>query len=213
VDSTFATPIVQRPLQLGVDVVVHSATKALSGHSDVTAGVVLGAAEAMGPIAQYRKVSGAILDPAAAWLISRSLATLDLRVRAQCRNASAIAEALESQGGSAVTRVHYPGLASSSSHSVAQRVLANGLFGSILAVELAAGDGGMRDYVSRLRLATDAPSLGGVETLVSIPAFMSHVGLSPEERSAAGIGPGCVRIAAGIEDASDLVGDFLGALA
>ncbi|MEM8712700.1 MAG: aminotransferase class V-fold PLP-dependent enzyme [Planctomycetota bacterium] len=212
VDSTFATPIVQKPLKLGVDLVVHSATKALSGHSDVTAGVVCGSAEALGKIAQYRKVSGAILDPSAAWLLTRSLATLDLRVRAQCRNAAAIAEALEQEGGDLVRRVHYPGLTSSPSHALAKEVLAPGLFGSMLAFELSAGDEAVRDYVARLRLAIDAPSLGGVETLVSLPVFMSHVGLTSEQRLAAGIGPGCVRVAAGIEDAADLVADFVQAL-
>lgn len=212
VDSTFATPIVQRPLALGVDLVVHSATKALSGHSDVTAGVVCGSHGALEKIAQYRKVSGAILDPSAAWLLTRSLATLDLRVRAQCRNAAAIAEALERVGGDQVSRVHYPGLASSPSHELAKNVLAPGLFGSMLAFELSAGDEALRDYVARLRLAIDAPSLGGVETLVSLPVFMSHVGLTPEQRLGAGIGPGCVRVAAGIEDEVDLVADFVQAL-
>lgn len=210
VDSTFATPIVQRPLELGVDWVVHSATKGFSGHSDITAGVVLGPSAAMESVATYRKVTGAILDPGAAWLLTRSLATLDLRVRAQCRNALAIATALE--GASGVARVHYPGLESSPCHSLAQSVLHPGLFGSMLAIELAAGDSATRDYVGRLQLAIDAPSLGGVETLVSIPEHMSHVGLTPEGRLAAGIGPGCVRIAAGIEDEADIVDDFVQAL-
>lgn len=210
VDSTFATPIVQRPLELGADLVVHSATKALTGHSDVTAGIVLGAADAMEKVAAYRRVTGAILDPAAAWLLARSLATLDLRVRAQCRVALALAEALE--GHKAVTRVHYPGLASSASHERARALLAPGLFGSVLAFELAAGDTATRAYVSRLELAIDAPSLGGVETLVCIPAVMSHAKLTEGERLAAGIAPGCIRIAAGIEDPADLVADFVAAL-
>ncbi len=210
VDSTFATPVVQRPLDLGVDLVVHSATKGFSGHSDVTAGVVLGDRGSMAQVATYRKITGAILDPSAAWLLTRSLATLDLRVRAQCRNALAIASALE--GASGVARVHYPGLPSSPCHALAQEVLQPDLFGSMLAIELAAGDKATRDYVARLQLAIDAPSLGGVETLVSIPAVMSHVGLTPEGRMAAGIGPGCIRIAAGIEDAADIVHDFVQAL-
>mgnify|MGYP005993865649 CR=1 FL=1 len=210
VDSTFATPIVQRPLELGADLVVHSATKALSGHSDVTAGVVLGRAVDMEPIATYRKITGAILDPSAAWLLTRSLATIDLRVRAQCRNALDLATAIE--GARGVKRVHYPGLPSSPSHGLARRVLPSGLFGSVLAIELEAGDGGTREFVAKLALAIDAPSLGGVETLVCVPAYMSHVGLSAEERLAAGINPGCVRIAAGIEDSADLVADFLQAL-
>lgn len=211
VDSTFATPICQRPLRFGADYVVHSATKALSGHSDVTAGVVLGSSARLAPVAHARKLAGAILDPAAAWLLSRSLATLDLRVRAQCRGALALSEALEAADG--IARVHYPGLPSHRSHALSARMLEPGLFGSVMAFELKGGDGATRDYVSRLRLALDAPSLGGVETLVSIPAVMSHVGFTPEERDAAGIGPGCVRVATGIEDPVDLVNDFLGALA
>lgn len=210
VDSTFATPICQRPLQFGADYVVHSATKALSGHSDVTAGVVLGSAARLAPVAYARKVAGAILDPAAAWLLSRSLATLDLRVRAQCRGALVLSEALE--GVSGVALVHYPGLRNHRSHELSARMLEPGLFGSVLAFELEAGDAATRDYVARLRLGVDAPSLGGVETLVSIPAVMSHVGFTAEERQAAGIGPGCIRVATGIEDPIDLVNDFLQAL-
>ena len=210
VDSTFATPIVQRPLELGVDLVVHSATKALSGHSDVTAGVVLGSADAMAAIAKYRKITGAILDPSAAWLMVRSLATVDLRVRAQCRSAMAVASALEAATG--VARVHYPGLPSSPYHGLAKRVLQPGLFGSVFAIELEGGDAATRPFVAKLKLGIDAPSLGGVETLVSIPRYMSHVSLDEAGRRAAGVESGCVRIATGIEDSADLVADFLGAL-
>lgn len=222
VDSTFATPVVQRPLAGAprgqapaapderADFVVHSATKALNGHSDVTAGVVMGSAEALAPVRHLRKVAGAILDPGAAWLLTRGLATLDLRVRAQCRAALALAEALAAAPG--VARVHYPGLATDPSHGRARRLLEPGLFGSVLAFELAAGDGATRPYVARLRLALDAPSLGGVETLVSIPVHMSHAAMSADQRRAAGVGPGQVRVACGIEDPEDLVADFLGAL-
>lgn len=211
VDSTFATPVVQRPLAHGVDWVVHSASKALGGHSDVTAGVVLGSAERIAPVRRYRKIAGAILDPESAWLVTRSLATLDLRVRAQCTAAEALAEALETRPE--VARVHYPGLASSPQRDLAARMLLDGLAGSVLAFELAAGDAATRPFVSRLRLAIDAPSLGGVETLVSIPAVMSHAAMSEGERAAAGIGPGCIRVACGIEHPADLVEDFLQALA
>ncbi|MGD2018953.1 MAG: aminotransferase class I/II-fold pyridoxal phosphate-dependent enzyme [Planctomycetota bacterium] len=210
VDSTFATPVVQRPLEHGADLVVHSATKALAGHSDVTAGVVLGDAARMEAVAGYRKVTGAILDPAAAWLLRRSIATLGLRVEAQCRSAQALAEALSARPE--VSRVHYPGLPADPGHGLARRMLAPGLFGSVLAFELADGDAAARPLVARLELAADAPSLGGVETLVSIPHLMSHVGLSPAEREAVGFGPGCVRVACGIEDPRDLVEDFTRAL-
>ena len=124
VDSTFATPVVQRPLEHGVDLVVHSATKALAGHSDVTAGVVLGDAARMEAVAGYRKVTGAILDPAAAWLLRRSLAPLGLRVEAQCRSAQALAEALSARPE--VSRVHYPGLPADPGHGLARRMLAPG---------------------------------------------------------------------------------------
>ena len=210
VDSTFATPVVQRPLDHGVDLVVHSATKALAGHSDVTAGVVLGDAARMEEVAGYRKVTGAILDPAAAWLLRRSLATLGLRVEAQCRTAQALAEALSARPE--VSRVHYPGLPGDPGHGLAGRLLAPGLFGSVLAFELADGDAAARPLVARLEVAADAPSLGGVETLVSIPHLMSHLGLSPAEREAVGFGPGCVRVACGIEDPRDIVEDFTRAL-
>lgn len=210
VDSTFATPVVQRPLELGADLVVHSATKALAGHSDVTAGIVLGGADRMEAVAGYRKLTGAILDPAAAWLLRRSVATLGLRVEAQCRAALSLAHALAERGE--VTRVHYPGLPDDPGHELASRVLKPGLYGSMLSFELASGDEGTRAFVSRLRLAVDAPSLGGVETLVSIPHLMSHTGLTAEERLGVGFGPGCIRVACGIEDPEDLIADFAGAL-
>lgn len=210
VDSTFATPVVQRPLELGADAVVHSATKALAGHSDVTAGAVLGRAELVAEVKRVRRVAGAILDPAAAWLLRRSLSTVDLRVRAQCAGAMALARALADHP--AVTAVHYPGLPGDPSHGLAREVLQPELFGSVLAFELAAGDGPMRELVAHLSLAIDAPSLGGVETLVSLPAHMSHALMTPDQRAAAGVRPGCVRVAVGIEDPRDLVRDFLRAL-
>lgn len=210
VDSTFATPVVQRPLELGADLVVHSATKALAGHSDVTAGVVLGSAARMEAVAGYRKLTGAILDPAAAWLLRRSVATLGLRVEAQCKAAMALAGALAAR--EEVARVHYPGLPQDPGHELSGRVLKGGLHGSMLAFELKGGDEEARPFVSRLRLAVDAPSLGGVETLVSIPHLMSHTGLSAEQRLAVGFGPGCIRVACGIEDPEDLIADFAGAL-
>ena len=164
----------------------------------------------MEAVADYRKLTGAILDPAAAWLLRRSLSTLGLRVEAQCRAASALARSLA--GRDEVSRVHYPGLPDDPGHSLAPNVLRDGLHGSMLAFELKGGDEEARPFVSRLRLAVDAPSLGGVETLVSIPHLMSHTGLSAEQRLAVGFGPGCVRVACGIEDPEDLIADFAGAL-
>ncbi len=211
VDATFATPVVQRPLLHGADLVVHSATKALGGHSDLTAGVLLGRAADMARARGFRKRTGAVLDPTAAWLLTRGLATLALRVRAQCAGAAALAAALARHP--AVRRVWHPSLASDPGHALAGRLLEPGLFGSVLTAELAAGDDAARPFVGALHVFQDAPSLGGVESLVSIPRVMSHAGQSTEALRAAGIGPGAVRFAVGIEAPRDLVRDVLQALA
>ncbi|MDA1263789.1 MAG: aminotransferase class I/II-fold pyridoxal phosphate-dependent enzyme [Planctomycetota bacterium] len=208
VDATFATPLLQRPLDLGADLVVHSATKALGGHSDLTAGVVAGGGELLTRVREIRKHLGAVLDPAPAALIERGIKTLALRLRAQAAGAQAVAEALEGQA--AVRAVHYPGLASHPHHARCQELLRG--FGGVLSFELAAGDEALLPFAARLRLVIDAPSLGGVETLISLPATMSHAGMSPEERLRAGVVPGLVRVAVGIEDPEDLVADFLQAL-
>lgn len=208
VDATFATPALQRPLEHGADLVMHSATKALAGHSDVTAGVVSAAkSELLSQLWTWRKRLGGILDPAAAYLLDRGMRTLALRVRAQCEGASALAKALAERPE--VRAVHHPSCTDHPQHELAARLLDGP--GSVLSFELAAGDGALRDYVARLELACDAPSLGGVETLVSLPRFMSHAGLDDAGRRAAGIGAGTVRVAVGIEDPADLVADFLGA--
>lgn len=209
VDATFATPALQRPLEHGADLVMHSATKALAGHSDVTAGVVSAArSELMSKIWTWRKRLGGILDPGAAYLLDRGMRTLALRVRAQCEGASALAKALAERPE--VRAVHHPSCANHPQHALAARLLDGP--GSVLSFELAAGDDALRDYVARLELASDAPSLGGVETLVSLPRFMSHAGLDDGALRAAGIEAGMVRVAVGIEDPEDLVADFLGAL-
>ncbi|MCP3915586.1 MAG: aminotransferase class I/II-fold pyridoxal phosphate-dependent enzyme [bacterium] len=209
VDATFATPVLQRPLELGADLVMHSATKYFGGHSDLTAGVLCGGAEVGERAWQLRKRLGAILDAHSAFLLDRGLKTLVLRMREQCKNALHLAHVLDATPG--VVRVHYPGLESHPDHALAARLL-NGGAGGVLSFEIEGGDEALRPYVGRLRLAFDAPSFGGVETLVSLPAFMSHVGLSPEERLRAGIRPGLVRVAVGIEDPADLADDFASAL-
>jgi len=211
VDATFATPVVQRPLAHGADFVVHSATKALGGHSDLVAGVLLGGAANMARARTFRKRTGAVLDPSAAWLLTRGLATLALRVRAQCAGAAALAAALARHP--AVRRVWHPSLASDPCHALAAALLEPGLHGSVLTAELAGGDDAVRPFVASLELFQDAPSLGGVESLVSIPRVMSHAGQAPEALRAAGIGPGAVRFAVGIEAPRDLVRDALQALA
>ena len=209
VDATFATPLLQRPLELGADLVVHSATKALGGHSDLTAGVVAGGGALLARARTARKHLGAVLDPAPAALLERGLKTLALRVRAQVAGATALARALEAHPR--VGAVHYPGLESHAQHDLAVELLAGP--GSVLSFVHTGGDEALRPLAGRLRLALDAPSLGGVETLVSLPAFMSHAGLDEAARARAGIVPGLVRVAVGIEDASDLVADFEQALA
>lgn len=210
VDATFATPALQRPLEHGADVVMHSGTKAIAGHSDVSAGVLSTAdPELYASLWKWRKRLGGVLDPDAAYLLDRGLRTMFLRVRAQCEGATALAAALEAHPD--VAAVHHPSLASHPDHDLAAQLLDGP--GSVLAFELAAGDGALRPFVGALHLATDAPSLGGVETLVSLPRYMSHPGLNDDQLRAAGIGPGTVRVALGIEHPQDLVRDFEQALA
>jgi cystathionine beta-lyase/cystathionine gamma-synthase len=208
VDSTFTSPALCRPLAHGVDAVVHSATKLLGGHSDLLAGVVLGDAELLDPVWTWRKRAGGSLDPQAAWLLERGLATLALRAEAAGRGAVAVAEALAQDPR--VAWVSHPSLPSHPDHALAADLLEGPV--PLVAFALCEGDAGLRPFADRLRVALDAPSLGGVETLVSLPAFMSHAALSPAEREAVGIGPGTVRVAVGIEDPRDLVEDLLQAL-
>lgn len=208
VDATFSTPVLQRPLSQGADFVVHSATKALGGHSDLLAGVVLGSDEALNDVWSWRKKGGATLSADGAWLLERGLATLALRMEASGRSALEIAQALE--GDSRVARVLHPHLASHPDHERASRILSGPV--GLVSFELAGGDDALRPFVDRLQLVLDAPSLGGVETLVSLPRTMSHAALTDAERAAQGIGPGFVRLAVGIEAAEDLVADLLQAL-
>lgn len=203
VDNTFANPLNQRPLDLGADVVVHSTTKSLGGHSDVTGGAVL-CDEAFLEEAWYHyKLLGATADPQASFLVLRGLQTLALRTEQMNRNAQAVAEALEAHD--AVARVHYPGLTSHPQHDLAERQMLG--FGGMLSFELAGGLEAGRSFVEGVEVATLAVSLGGTETLVEHPATMTHGPLSPEQREAAGIGEGLVRVSAGIEGTGDLVAD------
>ncbi|HEX5727521.1 MAG TPA: PLP-dependent aspartate aminotransferase family protein [Longimicrobiaceae bacterium] len=204
VDSTFASPVNLRPLEHGVDLVMHSGTKYLGGHSDLTAGVLVGSRERMARVRDRAKVWGPLLDPHAVWLLERGVKTLAVRMEAHNRNGVAVARWAEAQPGMA--RVHYPGLASHPDHEVARRVLDG--FGGMLSVELAGGGEAAARFVAALRLAKVAPSLGGVETLVSEPRYTSHARMTPAERAAAGLGDGFVRISLGIEDAEDIIADL-----
>jgi cystathionine beta-lyase/cystathionine gamma-synthase len=209
IDSTFATPVNLRPLELGFDVVVHSATKYLNGHSDLVAGCVIGRTAMVEQVRHRLNHLGGSADPHACFLLQRGVKTLTLRVGAQNRNALEIAGWLEKHPR--VARVHYPGLASHPQHERAARLFAG--FGGVLSFELK-GDASQADgLLRRLRLVVRTVSLGGVETLATRPAATSHASMSAEERAAAGIPDGLIRLAVGIESAADLIADLEQALA
>jgi cystathionine gamma-synthase len=203
-DNTFATPINQNPLALGADLVLHSATKYLGGHGDALGGVLCGSAELVKTVYHYREITGASLDPMAAYLFVRSLKTLALRVRQQNENALTIARWL--QGQQAVEAVNYPGLESHPHHDVAARQMRG--YGGMLSFSLRGGFDSVKRVLPRLRLAHLAANLGAVETLAGVPSTTSHVECTAEERAALGIPEGLVRYSVGIEDADDLIADL-----
>jgi cystathionine gamma-synthase len=209
VDNTFATPINQLPLDLGADLVLHSATKFLGGHSDAMGGVVCGPAETVRRIFHYREIHGAALDPEAAYMLLRGMKTLELRVERQNENALRIARFLDEHPR--IRRVFYPGLPSDPGHRVAREQMSG--FGGVLAFEVEGGESSLGRLLPRLQLAHRAASLGSVATLVGPPAVTSHVELTAEERAEAGIPEGLVRYSVGIENADDLVDDLERALA
>ncbi|MDZ4806542.1 MAG: aminotransferase class I/II-fold pyridoxal phosphate-dependent enzyme [Candidatus Eisenbacteria bacterium] len=204
VDNTFATPILQRPLDFGATAVIHSATKALAGHDDVTAGVIVGTRALVDRCRETMKWLGGCLDPHAAWLLERGIKTLGLRIARQSQNALVLARWLEQHP--AVRSVNYPGLATHSAHDLAARQMRG--FGGILAFDLAGGEPAVRHWAEGLSLIRLAPTLGGVETIALIPAVSSHIRLSSDERLAAGISDGTIRISCGIEDPADLIKDL-----
>jgi cystathionine gamma-synthase len=208
VDATFATPVNARPLAHGADLVVHSATKYLGGHNDVLGGTVSGSSALVSLVRDMRGVLGGVADPHAAALIGRGMKTLALRVARHNATALAVARALE--GHPAVERVHYPMLESHPDHEVARSLLAGG--GGVVSFVVRGGRAAASRAVDRFRLATIAPSLGGVETLVEQPAVMSYHELGDEELAAVGIEPGLVRLAVGVEETEDVVADALHAV-
>jgi len=208
-DNTFASPINQRPLDAGIDVVVHSATKYLGGHHDLVAGVVVGDTETIERIWQMSTVLGATLGAFDAWLLLRGLRTLPLRVARANANALAIARFLERHP--AVEAVHYPGLESHPQHALALRQMKDG-FGGVLAVRIRGGYEPAARFVAGLRLFTNAVSLGGVESLAVHAAAMWAGTLDDEQMRTAGVEPGMVRLACGIEEAEDLIEDLAQAL-
>lgn len=210
VDNTFATPIHCRPLELGASAVVHSATKYIGGHSDLVAGVVCGSRETMGRARASAARLGTTLGPFEAWLALRGLRTLHLRMPRHSANALQLAMALQEAPG--VVAVHYPTLPGSAQEELARRLLPNGA-GGMLAFQLDGGRAAVQRLTSRLELGLFAASLGGVETTISHPEITSHRYLTPEQRTELGIGPGTVRVSAGLEASDDIVADFLQALA
>ncbi len=208
VDNTFATPYNQNPLSMGADVVLHSATKYLSGHGDVVAGCLVTRTELAERLWHKRTMLGGCLDPFAAWLALRGIKTFALRMERHNENAMAVAPALESHP--AVSRVFYPGLESHPQHELAARQMRG--FGGMVAFEVAGGREAGQSVVESTRLAVLAVSLGSVETLIEHAASMSHAPLSDEQLRQAGIPPGLIRLSVGIEDPNDLIDDLRQAL-
>jgi cystathionine gamma-synthase len=208
IDSTFATPYNQNPLDFGIDLVMHSATKYLGGHNDLLAGVVVGNANMIAALREAQGMLGGITDPNTAYLLLRGIKTFALRMQRHNANGLALARFLEGQGR--VRRVYYPGLESHPSHAIARRQMRG--FGGVVSFEI---DGSLQmtsAFIDALRIPYVAPSLGGVESLVEQPALMSYYEMAPEERQRLGIGDSLVRYAAGIEDTDDLLADVEQAL-
>ena len=208
IDSTFATPYNLKPLTLGVDLVIHSVTKYLAGHNDLLAGVVVGRGDLLTPLRDAQAMFGAVVDPGAAYLIIRGLKTLGLRLQRQNESAFAIARYLEAHPR--VRRVWYPGLASHPDHAVARRQMRG--FGGVVSFEIDGSAQDTRRFIDALQIPRLAPSLGGVETLITPPALMSYYDATPEERAALGISDQLVRLSVGIEDVEDLLADLEQAL-
>jgi len=204
VDNTFASPVLQQPIAHGIDAVMHSATKYLGGHSDLTAGAVAGTKDFIDRVRQISVMAGTTLDPAAAYLLSRGMKTLDVRVRRCCDNALLLAQTLRQHPR--VARVYYPGLEDDPDHALAKRQMQ--AFGGVVAVDLVGGEPEVEKLFNSLRLVRTAPSLGGVETLASYPLYSSHAGFSEAQLKAAGVSPATVRFAVGIEAAADIITDI-----
>ncbi len=208
VDNTFATPVNQKPLELGADLVLHSATKYLGGHADALGGAVCGPRDHIRRIFHFREINGAALDPMAAYLLLRGMKTLPLRIERQNQSAIQIARYLQSH--SAVEQVFYPGLDSHPQHAIARQQMKG--FGGMFAFSVKGGYEAVKQFLPRLRYAHRAANLGAVETIVGPPATTSHVELSSRERAAMGIPENLVRYSVGIEDPADLIADLKQAL-
>ncbi|MGA9389486.1 MAG: cystathionine gamma-synthase family protein [Candidatus Sulfotelmatobacter sp.] len=208
VDNTLATPVNQQPLKLGADLVIHSATKFLGGHADALGGVACGAADLIAKIYHFREITGACLDPMAAYLLLRGMKTLHLRIARQNESALKIARFLESHPK--VVKVFYPGLESHEHHEIARRQMEG--FGGVLSFAIHGGFEAVKNFLPRLRYANLAANLGAVETVAGPPSTTSHVESTREERAAAGIPEALIRYSVGIEDCEDLIADLRQAL-
>jgi methionine-gamma-lyase len=210
VDNTFATPSVVKPISLGADAVLYSATKYLGGHSDITGGAVVASADIINAVKRLQILYGATLGPSDCWLLSRSLRTLDLRMKQHSKNALTVARFLETHPK--VARVHYPGLNSSPSYERAVRQFVNGRFGGMLSADLKGGGKEASALIEALDMTAFVPSLAGTATTVSYAAKTSHRAYSKSEREKAGITDGQLRFSIGLEDAGDIIGDIEQAL-
>jgi cystathionine gamma-lyase len=208
VDNTFASPYLQQPLRLGADLVVHSTTKYLGGHSDVVGGAVIGRRDLLQPIAFYQNAAGGVPGPFDAWLTLRGLKTLAIRMERHCANARRLAPWLAKHPR--VERVYYPGLSSHPGHELARRQMRD--FGGMISIRVKGGKEGALSFMTRTKLFSLAESLGGVESLVCHPATMTHASIPADIRSARGVDDGLVRLSVGIEDAEDLQADLQQAL-
>jgi cystathionine beta-lyase/cystathionine gamma-synthase len=209
IDNTFASPVLQKPLEMGFNIVVHSASKYLAGHSDVIAGAAAGSSVLIDKVRANVIQIGGSMDPEAAFLLIRGMKTLEIRIERQCKSAMAVAKFLEKHPK--VARVHYPGLPSHPDHRLAKRQMRG--FGGMLAFDHKGGLAGARRFGDRIRVFLLAASLGGVESLAVLPIYTSHYKMSPAELKAVGVSPGTVRVSVGLEDPQDLIEDLRQALA
>ena len=211
VDNTFATPFVERPIELGADIIMHSGTKFLGGHGDVTIGVLCGSEKMMKRLSQFCTRAGTIAGPFDCWLATRSIATWKVRVRQSCANALTLAKYLESRIEK-VTKVYYPGLSSNPTHEIAKSIFDHGMYGGMVSFTLKGGIASASMFVKTLSKITLTPSLGGVRTTVSHPGKTSHRHIPPKEREKLGITDSMIRVSVGIEDYDAIEKEFDNAL-
>jgi len=208
-DSTFATPYNQKPLEYGVDIVIHSATKYLAGHNDLLSGVVLGSKKLVEPVREFLKITGGVIDPNSAYLLIRGLKTFGLRMERLNENGQIVAERLEQHPK--ISKVYYPGLPSHPHHEVAKAQMKG--FGAVVTFEVDGDCEYVLNFLSRLKIINIGPSLGGVESLITHPATISYYDKTRKERLALGIKDGLIRLAVGVENADDIIADIDQALA